>query len=101
MGLAAPQHVGPSGTRDPDPCALHWWANSFPLDHQGSPASFLFQVSDTPSCGDTMICTSAHSLVDTGGFHLLAFVSSTAMGFLSDHLYRRRSSFPLGVCATE
>lgn len=48
-----------------------------------------------------MICSSVHSLVDTGGFHLLAFVSSATMGFLSNHLYRRRSSFPLGVRATE
>ena len=33
VGLVAPQHVGSSQTKG----SLHWQAESYPLDHEGSP----------------------------------------------------------------
>ena len=42
-GLVAPRQVGPSRARDQTCVPLHWQANSFPLDHQGSlRVSFYF-----------------------------------------------------------
>lgn len=61
------------------PVCPHWQANSLPLEHQGSPASFLFKVNDTPLCGDTTFWAPVHSPGDAWAAPaFLAIVSSAA-----------------------
>ena len=44
FGCAAPGHVGSSQNSGLKSCLLHWWVDSLPLSHQGSPGILFISV---------------------------------------------------------
>ena len=48
--LSCPAVCGVFLDQGSNPYSLHWWADSSPLDHQGSPAYVLYKDSQFNSC---------------------------------------------------